>query len=303
MPAADRVLDFSLQPAYLSVRNEQLVIRGEEDVSHTIPLAEIAVVLLACPRITLTQPVLAGLAAANAAVVVTGDDHLPAAMLLPASVNTLSTQRLRRQIAMSAPRRKRLWQSIVIAKIRAQAAVLEDHGIGSSSVRPLAACVRSGDPDNLEATAAQRYWPLLFGPNFRRRPDIGDCNRLLNYGYAVLRAAIARAICAAGLHPSLGLHHHGRGNPFCLADDLMEPYRPLVDHEVRAIVGEWGGDVGMTPAIKHRLVESVQQRLEHRGEWRQSAEWFQRTAQSLLEDGGRPALFYPESLLRTVVGP
>lgn len=299
MPAADRVLDFSLTPAYLSVRNEQLVIRGKDDSSLTVPLAEIAVVLLASPSVTLTQPVLAGLLAANATVVVTGENHLPAGMLLPDSANTLSTQRLREQIAMTAPRRKRLWQSIVVAKIRAQAATLEDHGLDAAGVRSLAGRVRSGDPDNLEATAAQRYWPLLFGIDFRRRTDAADCNRLLNYGYAVLRAAIARAICAAGLHASLGLHHRSRSNPFCLADDLMEPYRPLVDHEVRTIVGEWGKDVSITPSIKQRLVAAVSQRIEHNNEWRSASEWFDRTATSILSTSEPAAtpVFYPEGML------
>lgn len=296
MPAADRVLDFSSNPAYLSVRNEQLVIQAKDKSCVTIPLAEIAVVLLDGPGVTLTQPVLAGLLATNAIVVVCASNHLPAGMLLPTSAHTLCTQRLRQQIAMSEPRRKRLWQSVVIAKIRAQAATLKDHGIDPAPLRTLVPQVRSGDPDNLEATAAQRYWPLLLGTEFRRRFDANDCNRLLNYGYAVLRAGIARAISAAGLNVSLGIHHRSRENPFCLADDLMEPYRPLIDHEVRCIVGEWGPDVQLMPAIKQRLVEATQQRIEHQGQWRNAPEWFARTAGSLLTSDP-PTVFYPEGLL------
>jgi CRISPR-associated protein Cas1 len=140
---------------------------------------------------------------------------------------------------------------------------------------------------------------MLLGEHFRRRTDAADCNRLLNYGYAVLRAALARSICGAGLHPSLGIHHRSRDNPFCLADDLMEPYRPLVDSEVRRIVGEWGHDMAMTPAIKQRLVEVVQQRIEHRGEWRSACEWFDRTAQSLVQPAAaaRSRVFYPDGVL------
>jgi len=302
MPAADRVLDFSSAPAYVSVRDEQLVIRGKDQPSLSVPVNEIAVILLSGPAVTITQPALASLLAANVGVVIGGGDRLPAGMLLPISGNTLSTQRLYQQIAMSAPRRKRLWQSVVLAKILAQAAALEEHGSDPTPLRALTARLRSGDPDNLEATAAQRYWPLLFGETFRRRADADDCNRLLNYGYAVLRASIARSICGAGLHPALGIHHRSRGNPFCLADDLMEPYRPLVDSEVRRIVGEWGADMGMTPAIKQRLVESTQQRIEHEGEWRSSAEWFDRTAQSLLADENTSTnanrVFYPAGILR-----
>jgi CRISPR-associated protein Cas1 len=302
MPAADRVLDFTQSPAYLSVRNEQLVIQAKDTPTLTVPIAEIAVVLLSGPAVTLTQPVLAALLAANACVVVAGDNHLPAGMLLPISSHTLSTQRLREQIGMSQPRRKRLWQSIVIAKIQAQAAVLQEHGADAAAVGRLARRVRSGDPDNVEATAAQRYWPLLFGPDFRRRTDAADSNRLLNYGYAVVRAAVARSICAAGLHPSLGLHHRSRSNPFCLADDLMEPYRPLIDSEVRRIVGEWGHDVCLMPAIKQRLVEVVHRRIEHNGQWRDPCEWFDRTAQSLVAADGLRRVFYPNGIFREAVG-
>ena len=299
MPAADRVLDFSQTPAFLSVRNEQLVIESKTNPSITVPIAEIAVVLLSGPAVTLTQPVLAKLLAANAGVVIGGENYQPAGMLLPISANTLSTQRLLDQIDMSEPRRKRLWQSVVMSKILAQACALEEREIDPAPVRSLAARVRSGDPDNVEATAAQRYWPLLFGPEFRRRTDAQNCNRLLNYGYAVLRASVARSVCGAGLHPSLGIHHRSRGNPFCLADDLMEPYRPLVDAEVRNIVGEWGDDVGFIPGIKQRLVESAQPRIEHNGEWRNALEWFDRTAQSLL-DQTQSRVFYPDGILRTV---
>lgn len=300
MPAADRVLDFSHAHAHLSVRDEQLIIQAKDQPSLSVPIAEIAVVLLGSPRLSLTQPVLAKLSLANAGVVLCGDNHLPAGMVLPVSANALSTQRLREQCDMSEPRRKRLWQSVVVAKIRAQAACLDDHGIDGEGVRSLASQVRSGDPDNLEATAAQRYWPLLFGNDFRRRTDAADCNRLLNYGYAILRAGVARSICGAGLHPSLGIHHRSRSNPFCLADDLMEPYRPLVDHEVKSIVGEWGTDVELSPAIKKRLVEATQERLEHAGEWRASYEWFDRTAQSLTSgtSAGDAEVFYPAGLLR-----
>lgn len=302
MPAADRVLDFSNAPAYLSVRNDQLIINGKDQPAISVPIAEIAVVLLSGPSVTITQPALAGLLAANAGVVVGGGDHLPAGLLLPLSANALSTQRLYDQIAMSEPRRKRLWQSVVASKILAQAATLEEHGIDPTPLRALVPRLRSGDPENLESTAAQRYWPLLFGDAFRRRTDAADCNRLLNYGYAVLRASIARSICGTGLHPALGIHHRSRGNPFCLADDLMEPYRPLIDSEVRRIVGEWGADVGLMPNIKQRLVESAQQRIEHDGEWRTSAEWFDRTAQSLLVNDKDVAhdnrVFYPDGILR-----
>lgn len=299
MPVGDRVLDFSSTPARLSVRNEQLVIEFKEQPSLSVPVAEIAVVLLCGQALTLTQPVLSTLLAANACVVVGGLNGLPAGMLLPISANLLSTQRLYEQIDMGEPRRKRLWQSVVVAKILAQAGTLAEHDIDPSPVSALADQVRSGDPDNVEATAAQRYWPLLFGESFRRRAEVHDCNRLLNYGYAILRAAVARSVCGTGLHPALGIHHRSRGNPFCLVDDLMEPYRPLVDSEVKRIVGEWGTDVDLMPTVKKRLVETVQQRIGNAGEWRAASDWFDRTAQSLLAERDPPAVFYPEGILQT----
>lgn len=137
--------------------------------------------------------------------------------------------RMRLQVEAALPLKKRLWQQIVTAKIKMQAAMLDAMSQPSGALATMAQAVRSGDPDNLEAQAARRYWPLLMGAEFRRDPDQPGVNGLLNYGYTILRAATARAVLGAGFHPSLGLHHHNRGNPMCLVDDLMEPFRPLVD--------------------------------------------------------------------------
>lgn len=301
MPAAERILDFSSARAFLSVRQKQILIRTDDQPTLSVPLEETAVVILAGPEVTLTQPLLAELVERNAAVVVSGPSHLPTGMLLPISGNALSTQRLYQQMAMTRPTAKRLWQQVVRCKVLAQARALAQFEGDPDSLRVLADMVRSGDPDNIESQAAARYWPLLFdGFDFQRRYDRDDANRLLNYGYAVLRAAIARAICGAGLHPALGIHHRARGNPFCLADDLMEPYRPLVDIEVRSIVGEQGLDAPLDTANKRRLVAAATQRLIHDGENRSGFEWFDRTAQSLVRTlTDRDArVFYPESLWR-----
>jgi CRISPR-associated protein Cas1 len=147
------------------------------------------------------------------------------------------------QANASAPLKKRLWQQIVQAKILAQGAALAAVGAEAGGFRLLARKVRSGDPDNVEAEAARRYWPLLLGSDFRRDTDGGGLNGLLNYGYAILRAATARAVMAAGLHPSLGLMHANRGNALVLVDDLMEPFRPLVDRTVHRLNGEGIADV------------------------------------------------------------
>jgi CRISPR-associated protein Cas1 len=159
-------------------------------------------------------------------------------MMLPLDAHHVQTERHRAQGEASAPTRKRIWQRLIAAKIAQQADVLVHFTGHHGGLLPLSKRVRSGDPDNLEAQAAQRYWPSLFGRDFRRDRDADGINALLNYGYAVMRAAIARAVVASGLIPSLGVFHSNRSNPFCLADDLLEPYRPYVDWRVRLLMNE-----------------------------------------------------------------
>jgi CRISPR-associated protein Cas1 len=173
---------------------------------------------------------------------VTGADHLPAGMMLPLDAHHVQTERHRAQIETSEPVRKQVWKSLIFAKLSQQGRVLERFTGADGGLLAMARRVRSGDPDNLEAQGAQRYWPMLFGKEFRRNRDAPGLNVLLNYGYAVVRAATARAIVAAGLIPSLGVFHKNRSNPFCLADDLFEPYRPLMDWRVRLIADELGAD-------------------------------------------------------------
>ncbi len=273
-----RFLEVAQHPAKLSLRNGCIVLTREADsqsrfaqegaptVEITIPVGELSCVVLAHPQVYLTQPAMAALMEAGCPLVVCDANHMPAGMMLPLKANTLQTQRMLAQAATPRPVRKRLWQQIVRWKVRAQARVLASVHGDDGGLFALAETVRSGDPANVEAQAAARYWPLLFhDPLFRRRFDAPDQNRLLNYGYAVLRAAVARAICAAGLHPTLGLHHHHRENPYCLADDLMEPYRPLIDAEVREIVAGWGADSPLTPENKKRLIEVMDLRLDEAG--------------------------------------
>jgi len=308
----DRVLDFSLGQAHLSLRHEQLVIRRDGLPDVTTPLAEAAVVVLASRRITCTLPVLDAIMRHGAALIVCNESMHPSGMMLPLSGHFQQTRRMIAQATAKMPVKKQLWRQIVVAKVRAQAAVLavlreHDGGLGVLADR-----VKSGDPMNIEAQAAQRYWPLLFNdPLFRRRVDAPDQNRLLNYGYAVLRATVARAIVASGLHPSLGVHHHARENPFCLADDLMEPYRPLIDAEVVEITGEWGGDIALAGKIKERLVGTLHERLPHpRGpdaEKRTAFEWIARSAASLgrilgdaksKDHDPKERIFFPDGLVK-----
>ncbi len=235
-----KTIEFSTPGTRLSVANSQLVVERPDLPKATLPIEDLGVVIVDDIRATYTQSVFLSLLEAGATVLVTGRDHLPAGMMLPLDAHHVQTERHRAQVEISAPVRKRAWQAIVRAKIVQQATVLSHFTGSHGGLAPMARRVRSGDPENLEAQAAQRYWPRLFGRSFRRDRQAEGVNALLNYGYAVVRAAVARSVVAAGLIPSLGVHHRHRNNPFCLADDLLEPYRPYVDWRVRHMTGESG---------------------------------------------------------------
>jgi CRISPR-associated protein Cas1 len=226
----NRILDFSETPVFLHASNGLLVIKPQEAAEQTVPFTDIAAVVASHPQVTITEYALSELAKAGGIFICCDGKRLPAAMLLPLQANSLQTERFALQAQAPSPVRKRAWQTIVQSKIRSQAAVLRLLHGEDAGLTAMAARVRSGDAGNLEAQASVRYWRLLFGaPAFRRGDEADPRNDLLNYGYAVIRAIVARAICGAGLHPSFGLHHHNRYDTFCLADDLMEPFRPLID--------------------------------------------------------------------------
>lgn len=311
---ANRHIEIAQHPAKLSLRNGCIVITRETEpgsgvpIEMDVPVGELSCVVLAHAQVYLTQPAMAALMAAGCPLIVCDSAFMPTGMMLPLHANTLQTQRMLAQAATPRPVRKRLWQQIVRWKVRSQARVLAVVNGDDAGLFALAETVRSGDPMNIEAQAAARYWPLLFRDTqqseFRRRFDAPDQNRLLNYGYAVLRASVARSICGAGLHPTLGLHHHHRENPFCLADDLMEPYRPIIDGEVHAIVGEWGADAPLNPETKKRLIELLDLRLDENGPGtplRTVADHISKTAFTLSEAfaqgeaSGR--VFYPKGLV------
>lgn len=232
----DRILDFSQRPAHLSCPNGLLRIRWKSDENPVdIPLTDISSVILAHPEITLTQAALAGLAEAMIPVLTCDQRYRPVGMMLPLEGHQEQQRRFRAQASLSAPRTKNLWRTIVKSKIAAQAQHLELRFRSDFGLRALARRVTSGDTSNIEAQAARRYWSALFqAPEFDDMPFVranqdDPRNHLLNYGYTVLRASVARGLCASGLHPSFGLHHRGAFNTFPLADDLVEPFRPLVD--------------------------------------------------------------------------
>jgi len=247
-------VEVSQEPAYLTVRLGQLVLKHGDRILGSLPCEDVGVVVVDNPGTTYSHAALATLARSDAVLVICGHDHLPAGVLLPLADHSQITWRIAEQVAVSRPRRKRLWKQLVQAKIRAQAANVPTDWPAHAKLLDLARQVRSGDPSNLEAQAARIYWDnWLPEIGFRRNPDLGGLNALLNYGYAILRAAVARALIAAGLLPALGLFHSNRANAFCLADDLMEPLRPLVDDRARDLFRQ--GYEELSQEAKARLLE------------------------------------------------
>lgn len=254
MPIASRIVEIG-GPARLSYRDCQLRIEREGLPPAMVPVEDIGILVLDYTQTAATVPLLAAVAAAGGAVVVCGATHLPESLLLPMAGSALHARSLRGQIATSEPCRKRLWQAIIKAKIAEQARLLieetgRDRGLGTMAKR-----VKSGDTDNLEGQAARTYFPALFGKVFIRDPDIPGINAMLNYAYALLRAAVARAVVGAGLHPALGIHHHNQYDAFALADDLMEPLRPMADaHVVRTLDGR-DAPLALDPSLKRMLLQ------------------------------------------------
>lgn len=256
-------------PTYLSLRNEQLVIKLPEveksdlpdsfkqDAVRTIPIEDIGVMVLDHKQITLTQGVIEKLLENNCALITCGDNRMPVGLMLPLCGNTTQNERFRCQLNISLPLQKQLWQQTVQCKINNQASVLgSTRGTIVKNMRVWVKEVKSGDPDNLEARAAAYYWRNLFPeiPDFTRDRGGIPPNNLLNYGYAVLRAVVARSLVISGLLPTLGIHHHNRYNAYCLADDIMEPYRPYVDELVVKIVDSGVDCSELTKEIKSQLL-------------------------------------------------
>ncbi|NCA80263.1 MAG: type II CRISPR-associated endonuclease Cas1 [Sphingobacteriia bacterium] len=262
-----RTLCFS-NPAYLSLKDAQLVIKLPEveksdvpesfkqETIRTIPIEDIGVVVLDHKQITITQGLLEMLLENNCAVITCDSSHLPVGLMLPLCGNTTQSERFRNQIEASLPLKKQLWQQTIIAKIENQAAVLAIQGVEIRNMQTWANDVKSGDSDNLEARAAVYYWKNLFAdrPNFVRDREGDFPNALLNYGYAILRAIVARALVTSGLLPTFGIHHRNKYNAYCLADDIMEPYRPVVDQYVLKLLENGNSYYEITNDLKAQLL-------------------------------------------------
>lgn len=225
----DRIVDIATDGRHLSAYRGFLIVSEDRTEVGRIPLDDVAAVIVHAHGVTWSTNLIVALAKRGGIMLLCGANHAPVAVCLPLDGHHAQNGRMRAQWEAGKPLTKQLWRKLVVAKIRWQAAVLEANGKSASAFDLLARRVGSGDPDNVEAQAARRYWPLLMGADFRRDRDAGGANGMLNYGYAILRSMCARAVVAAGLHPSIGVHHANRGNAFALADDLIEPFRPLAD--------------------------------------------------------------------------
>jgi CRISPR-associated protein Cas1 len=277
------MIDIS-SPARLSINLRRLLIEQAGEPQTAVPLDDIAAVVISHENVLFTHAVVSGLAGANAIFVVCDRKHLPVGMVLPLQTHHVQREVFALQAAMKVPVRKKLWRQIVQAKVRAQGALLKSVTGSAFGFDALAREVRSGDPTNVEGQAARRYWSRLFGREFRRDADGGDLNVHLNYGYAVLRGIVSRSICAAGLHPSLSLHHHNRYDSFALADDLMEPFRPVVDSVVWRLNNKATLGGQLSKEHKKELIGSLAGAYAYRrGEFRTLFDITARVASSLAQ--------------------
>jgi CRISPR-associated protein Cas1 len=250
-----RIVEIADDRRHLFVNRGFMVVRdteGERKELGQVPLDDIAAVVANAHGISYTNNLLVALAERGAPFVLCGANHNAVGMLLSLDGHHVQAKRIEAQIAAGLPLQKRLWAAVVKSKLEQQAAALEAAGAPTAPLQALVSKVRSGDPENIEGQGARRYWGLLFGPDFRRDQDGDGLNGLLNYGYTILRSATARAVVAAGLHPSVGLHHSNDANAMRLVDDLMEPFRPMVDLKVWQL--NKAGEVHVTPDTKRALV-------------------------------------------------
>lgn len=296
----DRIVDIATDGRHLSLYRGFLVIEEERKEVGRVALDDIHAVIVHAHGTTWSANLVAALAERGAPIVFCASNHAPVAVTLPIEGHHAQNARMRAQWTASRPLAKQLWRKIVSAKIVMQGSLLSVRGAAGAEAFPLIARrVKSGDSENLEAQAARRYWPSLMGTAFRRDRDASGANALLNYGYVVMRASVARAVVAAGLHPTIGLNHANRGNAFALADDLVEPFRPLVDALVAGMTAE--GVDELDTSRKRRFARLIAFDLNVAGEASPVSMAAVRLAQSLARafETGRPnlQLFDPPSPL------
>ncbi len=259
-----KIIEISESGRRLSVRYGQLLIKNKDGEASSIPCEDVGVLLVDHQGVSYTHSVFTELLRYGAAIVLCSGNHHPTGMLLPLETNSLQSERFAQQISAKLPVKKQLWKQIVKAKIKHQAKLVRNDTVTYKALMALRDRVRSGDPDNIEARASRKFWPAYLqdmastgSPQVQFRRDINGSppNNLLNYGYMVMRAAVARALCSAGLLPALGIHHHNRYNAFCLADDVLEPFRGFVESKVRQICECEGAIQELDQPTKAKLLE------------------------------------------------
>lgn len=297
-------------PAYLKTANEQLLVEtplaltitngeGEQikTIQKSIPIEDIGLVLLDHQQVTITQALLTKLLANNTAIITCDDTHHPTGMILNLDGHSLQSQKFAAQLEASIPLKKQLWQQTITSKINNQAAMLAFRKQENKLLLNLATSVKSGDSDNCEAQAAAYYWKRIFPEElaFRRERYGPPPNNLLNYGYSILRALVARSLVASGLLPVMGIHHRNQYNAYCLADDIMEPYRPFVDYIVFQLVRTNGQYLEMSPSMKKALLEIPAMDVLIDGKKSPMMNAVQRTTASLAKcfEGSTRRILYP----------
>jgi CRISP-associated protein Cas1 len=298
MSMIKRTLYFG-SPAYLRTKDEQLVFESvETGETKSAPIEDIGLLILDHQQITISQALIAKLLASNTAFITCDNTHHPTGMMLNLDGHSLQSQKFQAQVEASQPLKKQLWQQTVSAKLLNQAAMLEQIRVPAKNLRNWAAEVKSGDSDNLEAVGAVYYWKNIFPDflEFKRERYGPPPNNLLNYGYAILRAVVARALVSSGLLPTLGIFHRNQYNAYCLADDVMEPYRPFVDKTVVQIVRGNGKFLEMTPTMKKELLNIPAMDVRINEEKSPLMVAVQKTTASLAKcfEGKQRKIMYPE---------
>lgn len=251
----NRILEISEENRYISLSRGFVVVKQDNVELGKIPIDDISVLLLTAQGVTVSKNILNALSENNCITILCGKNYVPSSIVVPISSHYQFTKNLKNQINVSEPFKKRIWQQIVIQKIKNQSLVLKLCNKDFQLVEKISSLVKSGDTDNREAYAAKIYWNCLFGKEFRRDKNAEGINSLLNYGYAIIRASMIRAICSAGLLPALGVNHNNNLNQFCLADDFMEIYRPLIDVSVYNLYKN--GIVEISPIVKKELINTL----------------------------------------------
>lgn len=288
-----RVVEIAEEGRHLAKHRGFLTVSSGQRELGRIPLDDISAVIATARGTTLSTALIAALAERGAPLVLCGANFAPTALVFPIGVHHAQQRRMEAQMTCPRPLAHRLWRQVAAAKLRMQGCTLAECGHPHRAFIRLAGQVRAGDPANLEAQAARRYWKLLLGADFRRDPVLPGTNALLNYGYAVLRGSVARAIAAAGLHPGVGIFHRHPQNPLPLADDLMEPFRPVIDAAVMRLHAE--GIDSVTVEVKRALAGVLEKDLDTDAGHSPLATCLLRSAQSLADSFliGAPALVFP----------